>query len=127
MKTSPSRAAAACGRRSGIIPVPANVWYATRLPPIMSLGSRPDSSDSTIKMPPLARNLVDTNAMSVLVDWINSLPGTPALAPPIISPPGGLFQSSVSISLQSTNGGDDLYYTLDGSLPNTSSFPYTGP
>jgi len=33
----------------------------------------------------------------------------------------------VSISLQSTNGGDDLYYTLDGSLPNTSSFPYAGP
>jgi len=54
------------------------------------LYQRSDSTDSTIKMPPLARNLVDTNAMSVLVDWINSLPGTPALAPPIISPPGGL-------------------------------------
>jgi hypothetical protein len=33
----------------------------------------------------------------------------------------------VSISLQSTNGGDELYYTLDGSLPNISSFHYVGP
>ena len=36
-------------------------------------------------------------------------------------------QRSVNVSLQSTNGGDDLYYTLDGSLPNTSSFLYAGP
>jgi hypothetical protein len=102
------------------IVAPEDIWRSI-------LYQRSDSTDSTIKMPPLARNLVDTNAMSVLVDWINSLPGTPALAPPIISPPGGLFQSPVSISLQSTNGGDDLYYTLDGSLPNTNSFLYAGP
>ena len=77
-------------------------------------------------MPPLARNLVDTNAMSVLIDWINSLPGTPALAPPTISPPGGVFINSINVSLQSTNGGDDLYYTLDGSLPDTNAFHYAG-
>ena len=38
------------------------------------------SSLGTIQMPPLAKNLVDTNAMSVLAAWINSLP--PVLAPP---------------------------------------------
>jgi uncharacterized repeat protein (TIGR03806 family) len=102
------------------IVVPKDIWRSI-------LFQRSDSLDSTIKMPPLARNLIDTNAMSVLTDWINSLPGIPALAPPTISPNGGIFQSSVGISLQSTNGGDNLYYTLDGSLPNTSSFLYAGP
>ena len=102
------------------IVVPKDIWRSI-------LFQRSDSLDSTIKMPPLARNLVDTNAMSVITDWINSLPGIPALAPPTISPNGGVFQNSVSISLQSTNGGDNLYYTLDGSLPNTSSFLYAGP
>jgi hypothetical protein len=31
----------------------------------------------TIKMPPLARNRIDTNAAQVIGDWINSLPATP--------------------------------------------------
>ncbi len=102
------------------IVVPNDVWRSI-------LFQRSDSADPAIKMPPLARNLVDTNAMSVLTDWINSLAGVPALAPPTISPPGGLFQGSVNVSLNSTNGGDSLYYTLDGSLPNTGSFLYAGP
>jgi uncharacterized repeat protein (TIGR03806 family) len=101
------------------IVVPKDIWRSI-------LYQRADSTDNTIKMPPLARNLVDTNAMSVLADWINSLAGIPALAPPTISPNGGTFTTSVSVSLQSTNGGDTLYYTLDGSLPNTSSFVYGG-
>jgi uncharacterized repeat protein (TIGR03806 family) len=42
------------------------------------LYQRVASSDSLIKMPQLARNLVDSNAVSVIAAWINSLPG-PAL------------------------------------------------
>lgn len=42
------------------------------------LYQRANSTDSLIKMPQLARNLVDTNAMTVIAAWINSLPG-PAL------------------------------------------------
>ena len=68
------------------IVVPKDIWRSI-------LFQRSDSLDSTIKMPPLARNLIDTNAMSVLTDWINSLPGIPALAPPTIAPHGGIFQS----------------------------------
>jgi uncharacterized repeat protein (TIGR03806 family) len=102
------------------IVVPRDIWRSI-------LYQRANSTDSTVKMPPLARNLVDTNAMSVLSAWINSLPGTNALAPPTIAPNGGVFQVSVSVSLQSTNGGDDLYYTLDSSLPDTNAFHYSGP
>ncbi len=100
--------------------VPKDIWRSI-------LYQRSASLDPTVKMPTLARNVVDTNAMSVLAAWINSLAGTPALAPPTIAPNGGVFSSSVSISLQSTNGGDALYYTMDGSLPGTNSFHYIGP
>ncbi|HSY19782.1 MAG TPA: PQQ-dependent sugar dehydrogenase, partial [Candidatus Acidoferrales bacterium] len=41
-----------------------------------------DSSLGTIQMPPLAKNLVDTNAMAVIATWINSLPQGSTLPPP---------------------------------------------
>jgi hypothetical protein len=30
----------------------------------------------TVKMPPLGRNVIDTNAVNLIRDWINSLPAT---------------------------------------------------
>ncbi len=88
---------------------------------------RINTSDPTIKMPTLARNLIDTNAVQVITDWINSLPGTPALAPPTITPGGGLFIPSVTVALQSPDTNATLYYTLNGTLPTTNSFVYTAP
>ena len=78
-------------------------------------------------MPPLARNLVDTNAVQVFTDWINSLPGTPALAPPTITPNGGTFIPSVSVTLQAPDANATLYYTLNGTLPTTNSLLYSSP
>ena len=71
--------------------------------------------------------LIDSNAVTVLSDWINSLPGTPALAPPTITPNGGLFYNNVGVTLQSTNANAAIYYTLDGSTPTTNSLLYSGP
>ncbi|MEJ0088583.1 MAG: chitobiase/beta-hexosaminidase C-terminal domain-containing protein [Limisphaerales bacterium] len=88
---------------------------------------RMNTTNNAYKMPNLARNLIDTNAVQVFTDWINSLPGTPALAPPAITPNGGTFFNSVSVSLQSPDPDAAIYYTLDGSLPTTNSFSYTGP
>jgi hypothetical protein len=87
---------------------------------------RMNTTDNIIKMPALARNLIDTNAVAVIRDWINGLPGIPALAPPSMVPGGGVFTNAVGITLSSTNGGDTLYYTLDGSLPTTNSLLYSG-
>jgi len=79
-----------------------------------------------IKMPPLARNLIDTNAVQVITDWINSLPGLPALAPPAILPDGGAFFSTANVTLQAPDTNAALFYTLDGSLPGTNSLRYSG-
>ena len=83
------------------------------------------NTNTSIKMPPLARNLIDTNAVQIFTDWINSLPGTPALAPASIIPNGGTFMNSVSVSLQSPDPTAAIYYTLDGSLPTTNSLLYS--
>jgi uncharacterized repeat protein (TIGR03806 family) len=85
------------------------------------------NTTNDLKMPQLARNLIDTNAVAVMGDWINSLTGTPALAPPIISPNGGSFVGPTNVTLLSTNVGASIYYTFDGSLPTTNSFLYSAP
>jgi uncharacterized repeat protein (TIGR03806 family) len=99
--------------------VPQDTWRSV-------LYDRMNTVDPTIKMPNLARNMIDTNAVQVFADWINSLSGIPALAPPTITPDGGTFGSSVNVSLQSPDTNAAIYYTLDGTLPTTNSFLYSG-
>jgi hypothetical protein len=100
--------------------VPKDVWRSV-------LWDRMNTRDSLIKMPPLARNLIDSNAVAVVGAWINSLPGTPAEAPPTIVPAGGTFTASVSVTLVPPDTNATLYYTLDGTLPTTNSLPYSVP
>ncbi len=99
---------------------PDDVWRS-------AIYDRMNSEDPSIKMPPLARNLVDTNAVQIMADWINSLPGTPALPPPILAPAGGTFEGFVNVMLQAPASNVTMYYTLDGSLPTTNSPLYAGP
>ncbi len=87
--------------------------------------SRINTLDQSIQMPDF-RNLIDTNAVALITAWINSLPGTPALAPPTITPAGGSFTRSVNVTLTPPDTNAALYYSLDGSLPTTNSFRYAG-
>jgi uncharacterized repeat protein (TIGR03806 family) len=96
---------------------PRDIWRSV-------LYHRMNTNDAAIKMPPLARNLIDTNAVQVMTDWINGLPGLAALAPPTISPNGGSFSGPVPVTLTAA-GGTTIYYTLDGSLPTTGSTLYS--
>jgi uncharacterized repeat protein (TIGR03806 family) len=88
---------------------------------------RMNTTDPTIKMPTLARNLVDTNAVQVMADWINSLAGTPAQAPPTITPSSGNYFSAIGVALVAPDTNSTIYYTLDGTLPTTNSLKYASP
>jgi len=86
---------------------------------------RINTTNPDIQMPDFG-NLIDTNAVQVISDWINSLPGTPVLAPPTFTPNGGSYIASVNVTLRSPDTNATIYYTLDGSLPTTNSFLYSG-
>jgi uncharacterized repeat protein (TIGR03806 family) len=113
-------AAFSLGYDNAKVVAPSDIWRSV-------LYDRMNTVDPAIKMPPLARNLIDTNAVAVMVAWINSLGGTPALPPPSLTPSGGIFTGSVSVTAKEAATNDTLYYTLDGSLPTTNSTIYTGP
>ncbi len=108
------------GFDNAYIVVPKDLWRSI-------LYQRAHSVDAAVKMPPLARNLVDSNSLDVVAAWINSLPGVPALDPPGISPPGGTFYGPVSVTLQPPVTNATLHYTLDGSLPTSASAVYGSP
>jgi mono/diheme cytochrome c family protein len=106
------------------IVTPSDVWRSA-LYDRMNIADA--ASQASIQMPPLARNLIDTNAVQLMAEWINSLGGTPALPPPALTPPGGIFAGFVNVSLQAPAPGVTIYYTLDGSLPTTNSRVYAEP
>ena len=99
---------------------PRDIWRSV-------LHVRMNTATNIYKMPPLARSLIDANAVQVVGDWINSLAGTPALAPPVIAPPGGTFTSLANVTLAAPDTNAAIYFTFDNSLPTTNSFSYAAP
>jgi uncharacterized repeat protein (TIGR03806 family) len=98
---------------------PHDVWRSLAL-------VRVETADRT-RMPPLAHETIDQQGAQVLRQWINSLPGAPVLDPPAIQPKGGEFRRALRIELTEREPGAAIHYTLDGSLPGTSSPLYRGP
>ncbi|HTV96476.1 MAG TPA: chitobiase/beta-hexosaminidase C-terminal domain-containing protein [Steroidobacteraceae bacterium] len=80
-----------------------------------------------IRMPPLDRETIDPNGVALLREWIDSMPGRPVLAPPLISPAGGTFDGPVEITLRESEPAADIHYTLDGSVPGPSDPRYQKP
>jgi hypothetical protein len=51
----------------------------------------------------------------------------PTVSAPAFSPAGGSFTNSVTVGMTSATPGAKVYYTLDGSTPDTNSFLFTTP
>jgi uncharacterized repeat protein (TIGR03806 family) len=113
-------AAFSLGYDNAKIVAPSDVWRSV-------LYDRMDTVNPAIKMPPLDRNTIDANAVALMAEWINSLGGTPALAPPVLIPSPGIFTNQVTVTVQAPDTNATIYYTLDGSLPTTNSILYEGP
>ena len=80
-----------------------------------------------IKMPPLAHEMLDKQAVTLLRQWIESMPGPPVLEPPAISPRGGDYDKPVEVTIKESEPGVSIHYTLDGSAPTASDPVYEKP
>jgi hypothetical protein len=85
------------------------------------------SSLEGLKMPPLAHQTLDESGVTLLREWIESLPGPKVLPPPLFSLRGGRYQGSVEIELLHPEPGAAIRYTIDGSTPTSSDQLYDGP
>jgi uncharacterized repeat protein (TIGR03806 family) len=87
---------------------------------------RMNSVDPTIKMPPLARNVIDANAVSVLDAWIGSLPPSSTTVP---VPPSGLVATAVSnteIDLSWTNNANNQTGFVIQAMTGSGTFTQVG-
>jgi uncharacterized repeat protein (TIGR03806 family) len=79
------------------------------------------------RMPPLARETIDERGVTLLRQWIDSLPGRAVVAPPTISPSPGNYKVPIEVAIADAEPGAEIRYTVDGSAPTASDLRYTGP
>ena len=80
-----------------------------------------------VKMPPLTHEAIDRRAVELLHEWVGSLPGRPAVGPPVVTPSGGEYRRAVRVEIRHEDPATVIRYTLDGSAPGGSSPAYSGP
>jgi len=63
-----------------------------------------------------------------LAYWASVMhPGDPGVPTPTFSPAPGTYSTTINVTLSDAQAGATIYYTLDGSQPNTSSPVYSTP
>jgi uncharacterized repeat protein (TIGR03806 family) len=98
---------------------PHDIWRSIAYMRINTVGD--------IRMPPIARQTIDEHGVALMREWIDSMPGRPVLAPPVIEPAGGTFDKPIEIRLNEPEADADIRYTLDGSVPGASDTRYDKP
>ena len=61
-----------------------------------------------------------------MASFVVSCPASGQLAPPVITPFGGVFVGPATVTLTAA-AGTTIYYTLDGSTPSVLGARYTAP
>jgi uncharacterized repeat protein (TIGR03806 family) len=104
--------------RSRVI-APNDIWRSIAYMRVNTVGE--------VRMPPLARETIDENGVTLLRQWITSLPGRAVVDPPQIYPAGGTYDKPIEVRLEVAEPGADIHYTLDGSAPTASDPKYAQP
>ena len=95
-------------RETHLLPAPyPYLWQGTNIIAVQAFNLATDSDDFKIEV-----GLASA-------EW-------PCAPRPVIVPAGGVFANQVAVSI-TTAGGATVYYTTDGSAPDTNAFLYTAP
>lgn len=104
----------------------ANIYYTTN-------GSDPTTSSSLYSSPLTVSSTTTIKALAVKSGLTNSSIGTAVItinasqvSTPQLSPSPGSFTSAQTVTITTSTSGANIYYTTDGSTPNTSSTLYSG-
>jgi subtilase family serine protease len=95
-------------------------------------GTIPTTSSSQYAAPITVSNTELVEAIAVQSGYTNSSVGTasftisPVIPTPTISPAGGTFTTTQSVTIGDSQSGASIYYTTNGSTPTTSSTLYSG-
>ncbi len=99
------------------------IYYTTN-------GTKPTTS-STLYTGPIAVNgTEDIAALTIAPGYTGTLGSALydlVVATPVLSVPGGAYGGPQTITITTSTATANIYYTMDGSTPNTTSTQYTGP